>query len=350
MLARLGATSAKQEVALENRSGPGSTGVVDSKGGKRSFSYSCKPITPVLQCSNTPIGAKPLSPPAASGTLFVVATPIGHMEDITLRAVHTLKEVGLIAAEDTRHTKKLLTRYEVSTPLVSYHDHNKEKRTPVLLEKLKAGHSIAVVTDAGTPSISDPGHYLVRAAIRAAIPVVPIPGASALIAALSVSGLPTDSFVFVGFIPRKPAKRKHFLEKLKAEPRTLIFYESPKRLLGLMQEIINLMGDRSAVVARELTKVHEEILRGSLSNILKALAARPPLKGECTLLVGGHKETGEFDHNSLVRDLRRLRLEMGRPLSELVKQVAREYGLSRKVVYEEALKLKKEVSNASDKP
>ena len=323
---------------------------MDSKGGKRSFSYSCKPITPVLQCSDTPIGAKPLSPPAASGTLFVVATPIGHMEDITLRAIHTLKEVGLIAAEDTRHTKKLLTRYEVSTPLVSYHDHNKEKRTPALLEKLKAGHSIALVTDAGTPSISDPGHYLVRAAIRAAIPVVPIPGASALIAALSVSGLPTDSFVFVGFVPRKPAKRKDFLEKLKGEPRTLIFYESPKRLLGLMQEIINLMGDRSAVVARELTKVHEEILRGSLSNILKALAACPPLKGECTLLVGGHKETGEFDHNSLVRDLRRLRLEMGRPLSELVKQVAREYGLSRKVVYEEALKLKKEVSNASDKP
>ncbi len=280
--------------------------------------------------------------PAAPGTLFVVATPIGHMEDITLRAIHTLKEVELIAAEDTRHTRKLLTRYEVSTPLVSYHDHNKEKRTPALLEKLKTGHSIALVTDAGTPSISDPGHYLVRAAIRAAIPVVPIPGASALIAALSVAGLPTDSFVFVGFVPRKPAKRKHFLERLRGEPRTLIFYESPKRLLGLTQEIINLMGDRKAVVARELTKIYEEILRGSLSKILKVLAARPLLKGECTLLVGGYKETGELDRNSLLNDLRQLRLETGRPLSELVKEVARKYGLSRKAVYEEALKLKEE--------
>jgi 16S rRNA (cytidine1402-2'-O)-methyltransferase len=264
------------------------------------------------------------------------------MEDITLRAIHTLKEVGLIAAEDTRQTRKLLTRYEVSTPLVSYHDHNKEKRTPALLEKLKAGHSIALVTDAGTPSISDPGHYLVRAAIRAAIPVVPIPGVSALIAALSVAGLPTDSFVFVGFVPRKAAKRKHFLERLRGEPRTLIFYESPKRLLGLTQEIINLMGDRKAVVARELTKIHEEILRGSLSKILKVLAARPLLKGECTLLVGGCEGAGEFDRNSLVRDLRRLRLETGRPLSDVVKEVAREYGLSRKTVYEEALKLKEE--------
>ncbi len=300
------------------------------------------PITPVLHCSNTPIGAKPLSSPTAPGTLFVVATPIGHMEDITLRAIHTLKEVGLIAAEDTRHTRKLLTRYEISTPLLSYHDHNKEKRTPELVEKLKAGNSIGLVTDAGTPSVSDPGHYLVRAAIRAAIPVVPIPGASAFVAALSVSGLPTDSFVFVGFVPRKPAKRKYFLERLKGEPRTLIFYESPKRLLGLMQEIIDLMGDRSAVVARELTKVHEEILRGSLSNILKVLAARSALKGECTLLVGGCEGAAEFDRNSLVRDLTQLRLETGRPLSELVKEVARKHGISKKVVYEEALKLKKE--------
>jgi 16S rRNA (cytidine1402-2'-O)-methyltransferase len=271
-----------------------------------------------------------------------VATPIGHMEDITLRAIRMLKEVGLIAAEDTRQTRKLIKRYEVSTPLISYHDHNKEKRTPALLEKLKAGNSIALVTDAGTPSISDPGHYLVRAAIRAAIPVVPIPGASALIAALSVSGLPTDNFVFAGFVPRKPAKRKHFLERLKGELRTLIFYESPKRLLALMQEIINLMGDRNAAVARELTKVHEEILRGSLSEILKVLRARPSLKGECTLLVRGYEGTEEFDRNLLVRDLRRLGLDTGRPLSELVKEVARRYGLPRKLVYEEALKLKKE--------
>ena len=282
--------------------------------------------------------------PSAPGTLFVVATPIGHMEDITLRAIRTLKEVELIAAEDTRQTRKLLTRYEVSTPLLSYHDHNKERRTPALLDKLKAGNSIALVTDAGTPSISDPGHYLVRAVCRAGISVVPIPGASALIAALSVSGLPTDSFVFLGFIPRKPSKRKGFLERLKEEPRTLIFFESPKRLLALMQEVLNQMGDRNAVVARELTKIHEEILRGSLSEILKVLSARAAMKGECTLLVGGYEGGEASKRHLLVHDIRRLRLETGRPLSDVVKQLAREYGLSRKVVYEEALKLKKEDS------
>ena len=280
----------------------------------------------------------------------MVATPIGHMEDITLRAIRILKEAGLIAAEDTRQTRKLLTRYEVHTPVVSYHDHNKEKRTPGLLEKLRAGDSIALVTDAGTPSISDPGHYLVRAALEAAVPVVPIPGASASIAALSVSGLPTDSFVFIGFVPRKPAKRKGFLEKLKEEPRTLIFYESPKRLLSLIQEIIDLMGDRKAVVARELTKIHEETLRGSLSEILKVLTARSTLKGECTLLVGGHEETGKFDHNLILNELRRLRLETDRPLSDLVKEVAGKYGIPRKIVYEEALKLKAEAAGTGKFP
>jgi len=280
----------------------------------------------------------------------VVATPIGHMEDITLRAIRILKEAGLIAAEDTRQTRKLLTRYEVHTPVVSYHDHNKEKRTPELLEKLKAGNSIALVTDAGTPSISDPGHYLVRSALDAAIPVVPIPGASALIAALSVSGLPTDSFVFIGFVPRKPAKRKGFLEKLKGEQRTLIFYESPKRLLSLIQEIIDLMGDRKAVVARELTKIHEEVLGESLGEILKVLAVRSPLKGECTLLVGGYKETGKFDHNLILNELRRLRLETDRPLSDLVKEVAGKYGVPRKIVYEEALKLKAKAAGTGKFP
>jgi 16S rRNA (cytidine1402-2'-O)-methyltransferase len=283
----------------------------------------------------------------ATGTLFVLATPIGNMEDITLRAIRTLKEAALIAAEDTRHTRKLLARYEVSRPVISYHDHNKEKRTPGLIKKLKSGDSIALVTDAGTPSISDPGHYLVRAAIREAVPVVPIPGASALTAALSVSGLPTDSFVFVGFAPRKSAKRKQLLESLKGESRTLIFYESPKRLIGLVREIITLMGDRKAVVARELTKLHEEIIRGSLSNILETLEDRPSLKGEYTLLVGGGEGGEEFDRNLIVSDLRQLHLETGRPLSDLVKDVARKYGLSRKVVYEEALKLKKERRIAS---
>jgi 16S rRNA (cytidine1402-2'-O)-methyltransferase len=278
----------------------------------------------------------------AIGTLFVLATPIGNMEDITLRAIRVLKEVGVIAAEDTRHTRKLLARHEVSTPLISYHDHNKEKRTPGLIKKLKSGDSIALVTDAGTPSISDPGHYLVRAAIREDVPVVPIPGASALTAALSVSGLPTDSFVFVGFVPRKSAKRKQLLENLKGEPRTLIFYESPKRLIGLVREIITLMGDRKAVVARELTKLYEEVIRGSLSDILESLETRSSLKGEHTLLVGGNEGTEKVDTDLVLNDLRQLHLETGRPLSDLVKEVAGKYGLSKKVVYEEALKLKKE--------
>ncbi|MBW1859117.1 MAG: 16S rRNA (cytidine(1402)-2'-O)-methyltransferase [Deltaproteobacteria bacterium] len=277
----------------------------------------------------------------APGTLFVLATPIGNMEDVTLRAIRTLKEVALIAAEDTRHTRKLLARYDIGTRLTSYHDHNKEKRTPGLVKKLKSGDSIALVSDAGTPSISDPGHYLVRAAIQAAIQVVPIPGASALVAALSVSGLPTDSFVFVGFPPRKPAKRKQYLERLKEEPRTLVFYESPKRLLGFMREMTQVMGDRSAVVARELTKIYEEIIRGSLSYIAEVLETRSSLKGEYTLLVGGYERSGEFDRSLLLKDLKRNLLETDRPLSDVARELARKYGLSRKIVYEEGLKLKK---------
>lgn len=279
--------------------------------------------------------------PAASGTLFVLATPIGHMEDITLRAIRTLKEVSLIAAEDTRHTRKLLARYEIATRLTSYHDYNKEKRTPGLVRKLKSGNSVALVTDAGTPSISDPGHYLVRAAIQEAIPVVPIPGPSALVAALSVSGLPTDSFVFVGFAPRKPAKRKQILQELKEETRTLIFYESPKRLLGFMREMTQVMGDRNAVVARELTKIHEEILRGTLTRVLETLVSRPSLKGEYTLLVEGYDGDGEFDHGLLVNDLKRMCSETKRPLGEVAKELSKKYGLPRKIVYQEGLKFKK---------
>jgi 16S rRNA (cytidine1402-2'-O)-methyltransferase len=263
------------------------------------------------------------------------------MEDITLRAIRTLKEVSLIAAEDTRHTRKLLSRYEISTRLTSYHDHNKEKRTPGLLKKLKFGNSIALVTDAGTPSISDPGHYLVRAAIQDAIPVVPIPGPSALVAALSVSGLPTDSFVFVGFPPRKPAKRKQTLRGLKEERRTLVFYESPKRLLGFMREMTQVMGDRSVVVARELTKIHEEIIRGSLTYVMETLRSRPSLKGEYTLLVEGYEGGGEFDQSLLLNDLRKMCFETDRPLGEVAKELAKKYGLPRKTVYQEGLKLKK---------
>jgi 16S rRNA (cytidine1402-2'-O)-methyltransferase len=264
------------------------------------------------------------------------------MEDITLRAIRTLKEVGMIAAEDTRHTRKLLTRHGISTPLVSYHDYNKEKRTPELLKRLKAGTSVALVTDAGTPSISDPGHYIVREAIKEAIAVVPIPGASALIAALSVSGLATDSFVFIGFVPRKSAKRRQWLKEMKQEPRPLIFYESPKRLLGLMQDMLHVMGDRQMVIARELTKLHEEILRGPVSQMVKEMSERHPIKGECTLLVAGWEGKVEIDLGALQDRLRLLRRDKDLSLSDLAREVAKECSLPRKVVYDEALKLERE--------
>jgi len=270
-----------------------------------------------------------------------LATPIGHMEDVTLRAIRTLREVALVAAEDTRHTRKLFARHDISTPLISYHDHNKEKRAPELLTKLKSGKSIALVTDAGTPAISDPGYYLVRAAIDADIDVVPIPGASAVVAALSISGLPTDSFVFVGFVSRKSAKRTQLLEELAREPRTLIFFESPKRLLGLMKDMAGVMGNRNAVVARELTKIHEEVLRGSLSDIAADLAGRPSLKGECTLLVQGCEGAVEVDRNMIIEQVRRS-LQKGHSLSDTVKEVATKCGLSKKLVYEQALTLMKE--------
>ena len=263
------------------------------------------------------------------------------MEDITLRAIRTLKDVSLIAAEDTRHTRKLLAHYEIGTRLISYHDHNKEKRTPELLKRLKSGHTIALVTDAGTPSISDPGYYLVRAAIQEAIPVVPIPGPSALVAALSVAGLPTDSFVFIGFPRRKSAKRKQILQGLKEETRTLVFYESPKRLIEFMRELKEVMGDRSVVVARELTKIHEEIIRGSLICVLQTLESRRSLKGECTLLVEGYKGDREFDQTQLLNDLKGMCSETDRPLSVVAKELSKKYGLPRKVVYQEGLKLRK---------
>jgi 16S rRNA (cytidine1402-2'-O)-methyltransferase len=292
--------------------------------------------------SNLPTEKCIQSPTPVFGTLFVISTPIGHMEDITFRAIRILAEVDLIAAEDTRHTRKLLAHYEISTPLVSYHDHNKEERTPQLLAKLKAGTSIALVTDAGTPSISDPGHYIVREAIRQALPIVPIPGTSAVTAALSVSGLPTDSFVFVGFVPKRAAKRKQLLAELGQEPRTLVFYESPKRLVRLIKEILEVMGDRESVIARELTKIHEEILRGKLSHLASQLAERSCLKGECTLLVGGKAKDKKIGRESLKDLLRCLQEEKNGSLSDLAKAVAREYGLSKKMVYEEALRLKKE--------
>src|SRR5579871_5527481 len=221
-----------------------------------------------------------------SGTLYIVATPIGNLEDITLRALRTLRECDLVACEDTRQTRKLLDHAGISKPMVSYHEHNEAARTVELVEKLQSGSKIALVSDAGTPLISDPGYRLLVAAIDAGITVVPIPGVSAAVAALSASGLPPDSFRFCGFLPPRGGARKKALEEVANESATLIFYEAPHRIVEALEDIETVMGARKVVVAREITKMHEEFLRGTAAEIRTTLAARPSIKGEITILIG----------------------------------------------------------------
>ncbi len=220
--------------------------------------------------------------------LYIVATPIGNLEDITLRALRVLKEVDLTAAEDTRRTKKLLNHYQIKTIVTSYFEHSGFKKTQSLLSQLKRGKNIALVSEAGTPAISDPGYKLIKLAIEDQIKVIPIPGASALIAALSASGLPASSFIFEGFIPRKTGKRQNLFLSLKDHPRTLIFYESPRRLLSTLKDLLEVMGDRQIVIARELTKIFEEMIRGRTSEIIELLKDRT-IKGEVTILVSGSR-------------------------------------------------------------
>ena len=219
------------------------------------------------------------------GTLYLVATPIGNLEDISLRAVRILKEVDQIACEDTRHTLKLLNHYEIHKPLVSYHEHNELTRSPELVLAMEQGANVALVSDAGMPLVSDPGYRLVTLAIRHHIPVVPIPGPSALLAALSASGLPSNEFLFVGFLPARSGERKRSLERLRIEDRTLIFYEAPHRVAEAAADALAILGDRQACIAREVTKLHEEFLRGKLSQVIEELEAHPP-KGEITFLIG----------------------------------------------------------------
>lgn len=220
------------------------------------------------------------------GRLFLVATPIGNLEDITLRAIRVLKEVALVAAEDTRRTIILLRAYDIHVSLISLHNWNEERRSRQLMVRLAAGDDIAYVSDAGTPGISDPGYRLVKQAVQCGITVIPIPGPSALLAALTVSGLPMDRFVFCGFLPARTARRRQALSALHAEERTLIFYEAPHRLQATLDDLCDVLGDRAAVVARELTKFYEEILRGSLFELRDTLRERK-IKGEITLVVSG---------------------------------------------------------------
>jgi len=220
------------------------------------------------------------------GTLYIVSTPIGNLEDITLRALRILKEVDLIAAEDTRHTGLLLRHFGIQKPLTSYFEGNELKKREWILSRLKQGDRIALVSDAGTPGISDPGFRLIQMVIENQIPIIPIPGPSAVIAALSVSGLPTDAFLFKGFFPHKSKKRRDLLKQLEETKETLIFYESPHRITETLKDILDILGDREIVLTRELTKIYEEVLRGKVSEIQNQLAERK-LKGEITLVISG---------------------------------------------------------------
>ena len=286
--------------------------------------------------------ADSLSPRTHQGVLYVVGTPIGNLEDITLRALKTLGEVDLVAAEDTRNTRRLLAHYNIDQPLISMHEHNEERRAAELISKLDKGTAIALVSDAGTPTLSDPGYRLVKDAVAAGIRVVPIPGPSAAVAALSVSGLPTDVFLFLGFPPRKRAKRLKFLKRIADEDRTLIFYESPKRIAHLLGDLLEVVGRRRAVLSREMTKTYEEFLRGSLDDIAEEVRKRKGLKGECTLLVGGADRQKEVSLEELREVIVQELAQEDIGVSALSRQIAEQYGISKKQVYADIWKIKKE--------
>jgi 16S rRNA (cytidine1402-2'-O)-methyltransferase len=228
---------------------------------------------------------------SGKGILYIVSTPIGNLDDITLRALKTLRHVDLIAAEDTRRTRKLLSHFDIHTPLVSYFEHNELKKLDKLLSHMKRGKEIALVSDAGTPGISDPGYRLVQQTVERGIPVIPIPGPSAVIAALSISGLPTDSFTFAGFLPKKGGKRRKLLEKLGDLDGTSILYESPHRLMRTLEDLLEVCGDRQIVIARELTKAFEETIRGSIREVINTLESRR-IKGEVTIVLAGKGRKG----------------------------------------------------------
>jgi 16S rRNA (cytidine1402-2'-O)-methyltransferase len=263
------------------------------------------------------------------GTLYLVATPIGNLEDITLRALRILREAGVVACEDTRQTRKLLDHYGIHKPTVSYREHNEAVRAPELIETLASGVSVALVSDAGTPLVSDPGYRLVTHAIAKGIRVESLPGPSAALAALAASGLPTDEFHFGGFLPPRSAQRRKTLQRLKDEPATLIFYEAPHRLLDTLADIEEVLGPRPVVVARELTKLHEEFLRGTAAELRRAHIT---LKGEFTLLIAKAERQAALDETA-VPDAVEAHVRAGMSRMDAMKAVARERGLSKRDVY-----------------
>jgi 16S rRNA (cytidine1402-2'-O)-methyltransferase len=282
-------------------------------------------------------GGEVSSPAEATGCLYLVGTPIGNLEDITLRALRILREADQIAAEDTRHTQKLLQHYEISRPLVSYHEHNEMTRAPELLIALEQGAKIALVSDAGMPLVSDPGHRLVALCLRHQIPVVPVPGPSALLAALSASGLPNEEFLFVGFLPQRSGERRRALERLRIEDRTIIFYEAPHRIAECVADAREILGDRPACLAREVTKLHEEFRRGNLSVIASSLEERPA-RGEITLLIGpadpgeagAHLDSAQNLSDRVEELMRQAKMDR----KDALKLAAKERGLTRRAAYD----------------
>jgi 16S rRNA (cytidine1402-2'-O)-methyltransferase len=277
-----------------------------------------------------------MAEPTKQGTLYVVATPIGNLEDITYRAVRLLKEADLIACEDTRHTAKLLQHYGIDKPTISYHEHNEASRAEELVAKLEQGFSVAQVSDAGMPGISDPGYRVIKLAIERGVQVVPMPGPSALIAGLAASGLPTDSFQFLGFVPSKSGQRRTMLETLRQSQHTTIFYEAPHRIAATMEDIVEILGpEQPVVLARELTKIHEEFIRGTAAEVLARMQAQE-LRGEITLLIG---KSESQETNAVVKDITQRLEEIMREqkLDEKagLKVLAKERGLSKSEVYRE---------------
>jgi len=278
------------------------------------------------------------SPQGRPACLYLVATPIGNLEDITLRALRILKEADQIACEDTRHTQKLLNHYNFSKPLVSYHEHNEMTRAPELVLAMEQGQQIALVSDAGMPLVSDPGYRLVTLALRHHIPVIPVPGPSALLAALSASGLPNEEFLFAGFLPARSGERRRALERLRIEDRTIIFYEAPHRIEETLADAREILGDRPACLAREVTKLHEEFRRGTLSELVASLSDKP-VRGEITLLIGAvppeQRAAERNSSQSLAERVDELIRQAKLDRKEALKLAAKERGLSKRAAYSE---------------
>ena len=290
-----------------------------------------------------------------TGVLYLVATPIGNLEDITARALRILAEVDLIACEDTRHTQKLLNHFKITRPLVSYHEHNERERALELCDKLQAGSNIALVSDAGTPLMSDPGYRLVQEAAALGIPVVPVPGPTALIAALAASGLPTSEFVFGGFLPSRRGARRTRLAELKMYPLTVVLYEAPHRIKEAIDDALEILGDRDAAIARELTKVHEEFIRGKLSDIAALVESREP-RGEYVLLIGPPstheaESTGaKSPPRSILEEVNELIKAEGIDQKAALKRVARARGLNRRDAYMQLVKETQEQTDSESSP